>query len=417
MTAALAVIAAVALLAIVMLVVTARRATTRVAQERARANRLEAQVRALENAASRPAAVSDAGGVSGRPGGPIVPAEDAEPEVAIASPAEDAEPEVAIAPPADDAEPEVAIAPRAEDAEPQVAIAPPAGGAQPEPASPPAADEHSTGAGPRAETPLPAEEPAPAASVPADEPAPEIPLLAEEPTPAAGAAPGPGEEPAGVTPALAATPVPADEPTPAAGAPASIPVAANEPAPAAATPAASTGAVPAGETWRPTSVPTEGAGTNSHGVIAAEPLWELERLRLEREWADIVGSSTPLPVTWDRSVRSVVAVELDIIREVIGTPSRIMPATSSQAAEPAAAVAAARLATEILRRLAKAGEEIEVTFQTDTDVTMSVAVVGDEVKPDLSELTTTAAELGGRLTLVETEDGFEAQLQVPSPRS
>jgi hypothetical protein len=135
---------------------------------------------------------------------------------------------------------------------------------------------------------------------------------------------------------------------------------------------------------------------------------------LEREWADIVGPSTPLPVPWDGSVRGVVAVELDIIREVIGTPSHIEPATASGAAEPALAVATARLATEVLRRLAKAGEEISVTFATDTDVTMAVATEGDEAKPDLSDLTTTAAELGGRLTFLETDEGFEAQLRVPA---
>jgi hypothetical protein len=151
--------------------------------------------------------------------------------------------------------------------------------------------------------------------------------------------------------------------------------------------------------------------------VAAEPLLELERLRLEREWADIVGPSTPLPVPWDGSVHSVVAVELDIIREVIGTPSRIEPAGASEPAEPALAVATARLATEILRRLAKAGEEISVTFVTDTDVTMAIATEGNEVKPDLSDLTSTAVELGGRLTLVETEEGFEAQLRVPSSLS
>ncbi len=160
--------------------------------------------------------------------------------------------------------------------------------------------------------------------------------------------------------------------------------------------------------------PAERVGGKSNGGVAAEPLLELERLRLEREWADIVGPATPLPVPWDGSVRGVVAVELDIIREVIGTPSRIEPAATSTAAEPAVAVATVRLATEILRRLAKAGEEISVTFTTDTDITMAIAVEGDEVKPDLADLTTTAAELGGLLTLLETDEGFEAQLRVPS---
>ena len=378
MTAALAVTAAVALLAIVMLVVTARRAGTRLDAERARANRLEAQVRALEEAASASVGVSDAG-PGGARGEPVFPAEDAKPAATIPLPADQVQPEPAT--PAAGA-PSLPV-PTEEPT--------PAAGA-PSPAVP--TDEPTpAGVGPSA--PVPTE--APAASAPA-----ETPLPAEEPTPAATSVPT--EEP---TPAAApgATSVPTEESTPPASAPAAeTPLPAEEPTPAGAVAPAA-------------SVPTEGAGTSSHGAVAAEPLWELERLRLEREWADIVGASTPLPVPWDRSVHSVVAVELDIIREVIGTPSRIEPATSSAVADPAAAVATARLATEILRRLAKAGEEIAVSFETDTDVTMAVAVVGDEVKPDLSDLTTTAAELGGRLTFVETEAGFEAQLQVPSPPS
>jgi hypothetical protein len=357
MTAALAVTAAVALLAIVMLVVTARRAVTRLDGERARANRLEAQVQALEEAASASAAVSDPGagaGEGGAPGEPVRP--DSGPE-------------------------------------PATTIPPPADQIQPEPAPPPPPSERPGAAGPQAEAPRVADQAAPAASGP-----PETPLAAEAPTPAGPSLPTEEPVPAAAG-APAATSLPTEQPAPADT---SLP--AEEPAPAGTAPSA-------------TSILTEGAGANSHGVVAAEPLWELERLRVEREWADIVGASTPLPVPWDRSVHSVVAVELDIIREVIGTPSRIEPATTSGAAEPAAAVATARLATEILRRLAKAGEEIAVSFETDTDVTMAVAVVGDEVKPDLSDLTTTAAELGGRLTFVETETGFEAQLQVPSPPS
>jgi hypothetical protein len=302
MTAALIVLAVVAILAIAALVVSSRRAGVRLDQERARADGLQAQVHSLEEAAAASAA-SRAHAES------ALPADAPPPQSAAATAAE----------------------PAATDAEP-------------------------------------AAEPAPGAA----EPAPG----AAEPAPAAADA----------------------EPAPGAAEPA-----AAQPDPVAAKHA---------EAAEAEAAPP--AGTNSHGAVAAEPLLELERLRLEREWADIVGTSTPLPVAWDGSVRSLVAVELDIIREVIGTPSRIEPATASSPAEPAVAVATARLATEILRRLAKAGEEISVTFATDTDVIMAIATEGNNVKPDLSDLSTTAAELGGRLTLLETDEGFEAQLRVPA---
>ncbi len=357
MTAALAVTAAVALLAIVVLVVTARRAGTRLDGERARADRLEAQVQALEEAASASAAVSDPAAARAREARP------GSRSVRLVAP--NRRPP-SLPRPTRSSRSRPRLRPR-----PTVRVLP---ALRPRPHR--VADQAAPAASARRKPHWPPKRPPP----PARPSPPKSPL----PPPPAPRPPRPSP-PNSLPPPT--RPLPAEEPAPAGTAP------------------------PA------TSLLTEGAGANSHGGVAAEPLWELERLRLEREWADIVGASTPLPVPWDGSVHSVVAVELDIIREVIGTPSRIEPATTSAAAEPAAAVATARLATEILRRLAKAGEEIAVSFETDTDVTMAVAVVGDEVKPDLSDLTTTAAELGGRLTFVETETGFEAQLQVPSPPS
>jgi hypothetical protein len=277
------------------------------------------------------------------------------------------------------AEPAVGTAPR----EPATAVATgePAANGEPEPAA--------------------TAEPEPAATVPAEEP-----TATPEPEPVVAGSEPAEPEPAAVRDEPAVTAPVTAAPEPADSFPAGEPTTAG-PEPVAAAPADQPAAAADAVS------PAERVTANSHGGVAAEPLLELERLRLEREWADIVGTATPLPVPWDGSVRGVVAVELDIIREVIGTPSRIEPAATS-AAEPAVAVATARLATEILRRLAKAGEEILVTFESDTDVTMAIAVEGNEVKPDLSDLITTAAELGGHLTLLETEEGFEAQLRVPA---
>src|SRR5262245_58863232 len=53
-------------------------------------------------------------------------------------------------------------------------------------------------------------------------------------------------------------------------------------------------------------------------LAAADTLWELERVRLEREWREFTGIPTPLPESWDGSIRAALAVELELIREVIG---------------------------------------------------------------------------------------------------
>lgn len=160
---------------------------------------------------------------------------------------------------------------------------------------------------------------------------------------------------------------------------------------------------------------------DASGLIAAGPLWELERLRLEREWADVAGPSAPLPVPWDGTLRSVVAIELDIIREVVGTPSLVesapaaptSPLPSTTEPNVAMTVAASRLVIETLRRMAKAGEEITVSFETDTDVTMSIATDGAGLDPDLSGLTEAAAGFGGQLALMPTASGFVARLRLP----
>ncbi len=210
------------------------------------------------------------------------------------------------------------------------------------------------------------------------------------------------------TSADTANPPPTSTPSPAATEPAATPTTAT---PTTATP---TTATPTAATPTATE-PTAGATDPPRPEVwvAAEPLWELERLRLEREWADIVGPSTPLPVPWDGSVHSLVAVELEIIREVIGTPSEIVPPAAPRPAQPAVAVATARLAAEVLRRLARVGEEISVSFTTDSQFVMAIETEGPGSEPDLAQLPAAAARLGGRLTLRPTQTGFEAELLLP----
>lgn len=56
-------------------------------------------------------------------------------------------------------------------------------------------------------------------------------------------------------------------------------------------------------------------------------LWGLERVRLAREWHDLAGATVPLPVSWEDPVAAALAIELELIRESIGTPSRFEVAT------------------------------------------------------------------------------------------
>jgi hypothetical protein len=157
----------------------------------------------------------------------------------------------------------------------------------------------------------------------------------------------------------------------------------------------------------PAAVANDGAGF-------ATALWELERLRLEREWAEVAGTPAPTPVPWDRGLRAAIAVELEIIREVIGTPSQLEPAVQSEDTNPETALAATLLATEVLRRLAHVGDEMMVSVSADADVSVAVTTVLADAEPDLSRLTAAAAALGGELTLSSNSGELKTHLRLPA---
>jgi hypothetical protein len=143
-------------------------------------------------------------------------------------------------------------------------------------------------------------------------------------------------------------------------------------------------------------------------------LWELERVRLEREWAEVTGSTAPLPEPWDGGSRAALAAELEIIREVIGVPSRLEPAVAARPEDPFTALGTFRLAAEVLRALARVGEEMEVAFQADGAVTMAIATDGVAGDPHLERLTAAAAAMGGELAVLPTAEGFRARVHLPA---
>jgi hypothetical protein len=146
--------------------------------------------------------------------------------------------------------------------------------------------------------------------------------------------------------------------------------------------------------------------------ISAGALWQLEQLRAEREWAEVTGMPLPLPVPWEDGIRAAVAVELEMIREVMGTPSQLDPVRPSMHLDPVDSVAVSRLAAEVLRRLARTGEELVVSFGVD-DVTMAAVDGPAGPEPDLTRLAETAAALGSELTLLTTADGVQVRLRLP----
>lgn len=178
----------------------------------------------------------------------------------------------------------------------------------------------------------------------------------------------------------------------------------------------------------------------------AAVLWELYRVRCEREWGEIAGTTTELPVPWDGTCTAAIAVEVEAIREGIGTPGRLTTEGSGVqgAGDPLTAMIVTFLAGELLRRLARIGEELVVQV-TPAGVDVLVAggpapmssagrvhtdSVPDEDGPEepgaessspggpaVDMLARLAIKAGGHLELRAEGDGIRAVLAVTPPAS
>lgn len=147
----------------------------------------------------------------------------------------------------------------------------------------------------------------------------------------------------------------------------------------------------------------------------ARTVWELERIRVEREWLDVVGPGIELPVPWDGSIAAVVATELAVIREVMGTPSELALAPGRGPSDPARAAVTARVSVELLRRLARSGEEMLVEVLADRLIVEQARAPGESAV-DLSGLIAVAASAGMDLS-VDPGDGMLKAVLEMDPRA
>jgi hypothetical protein len=149
----------------------------------------------------------------------------------------------------------------------------------------------------------------------------------------------------------------------------------------------------------------------------ADALWELERLRLEREWDAIGGPSMPMPSGWDGTdgtdISAAVAVELEVIREVVGVPGHLDPPKNPVTADPATSIIVTRLAGELLRTLARGGLELSVSIEDDVELAVAVATDAVETAEDLSRLAAAASRAGGVLGVQAVEDGVRVEVRLP----
>lgn len=145
---------------------------------------------------------------------------------------------------------------------------------------------------------------------------------------------------------------------------------------------------------------------------AGAVLWQLERLRCEREWSEVVGPGVPLPVEWDETLGAVLATEMAIVREVIGTPGRVEASRSLALSDLPFAAATVRLGVELVRAMARAGEEMVVTVSPDA-VAVQQRVLGPSDPQSLDRLRQLARSAGSDIVVEGGEHDLMARLDLP----
>ncbi|HVA73914.1 MAG TPA: hypothetical protein VNF71_05065 [Acidimicrobiales bacterium] len=133
-----------------------------------------------------------------------------------------------------------------------------------------------------------------------------------------------------------------------------------------------------------------------------------ERIRLEREWSELAGPTVPLPAEWDGTLGSALAVELELIREIVGTPSTL----ELGAVQEGLTGFRVAMAAEFLRAAARDADEMKVLIHGCVVVWGSSPTPGAAgVSPHLDAMKARAAEGGAQVVVEPGEAEFKATLR------
>lgn len=173
------------------------------------------------------------------------------------------------------------------------------------------------------------------------------------------------------------------------------------------------------ETFQAEILRAEAAAADRRVSTAATPgpgavLWQLERLRCEREWSEVVGPGVALPVEWDETLGAVLATEMAIVREVIGTPGEVEASSPVPLSDLPQAAATVRLGVELVRTLARSGEEMVVSVSPES-VTVDQRVLGPAAPGGLDHLQAVARTAGWGITVEGGDQRLLARLDLPLP--
>jgi len=142
-------------------------------------------------------------------------------------------------------------------------------------------------------------------------------------------------------------------------------------------------------------------------------LLAVEHIRLEREWTDLVGPGVAPPTAWNGTVEAALAIELAIIRETMGAPGEINTSAPVSSEDPGRVMLSLRLATELLRLLARDGGEMRVTVGA-AEITVQQEAPGG-LPSGFDLLAEAAAHGGAALSIAESGGWITARLSLAAP--
>jgi hypothetical protein len=147
------------------------------------------------------------------------------------------------------------------------------------------------------------------------------------------------------------------------------------------------------------------------GSAAGQTLLFLEKIRVEREWTDVVGPGVAPPAVWDGSLEAALNTELAIIRETMGAPGELLRDSPFSSLDDLQTVVSMRLSTELLRLLARDGGEMRVDFRPGEVTVRQEAPEGTPA--GFEQLVEAAARSGVELSISEEEGWITARLKFP----
>lgn len=162
------------------------------------------------------------------------------------------------------------------------------------------------------------------------------------------------------------------------------------------------------------------AKLRSAGDARAAGLWTLERIRQGR----LAGTPSLQPTTGPgidiaTDLRAAVALELELLREEVGTYAEVSDVELGNPVSPREALAVLRVIQELSAALAKRADELRITVGRDGDSALVTVVASgwSEAAPNHGVLERGVAALNGTLELRSEAEVLTAEVRIPDRSS